>query len=264
MIRIAPTFCLVLLAMTTPVAAQQAISCIFEPSRQFTLTAPIQGIIAEVLVDRGDEVSQGDVLVRIDARVEQASLETARFRAESTAAIRSREAQLNAAEQLLAQVVSLNERGVASQNQLNEAQANRDIAVAGLAEAEENRVAARLEIERAAAALDLRIIRAPADGVILEREPDVGELASPSVVIAEMVSVDTLFAEILISERDVAAIELGDMVDLTPDTGATSVRGPITAIDPIVDAASRTIGLRVEVDNAEGAIVAGTRCDADF
>lgn len=240
------------------------ISCLLEPSRDLAVSAAVQGILVEVAVERGDPVIRGQLLGRIDTSVEEASLAAARYRAESRAAIESRLAQLAEAERRLAQAVSLTERGVASRNVVAELHSESEIARSLLREAEDARQAAMLEVESAAAALEQRRIRAPADGIVLERALSEGEFASPDLPFLTIVSVDKLHAELLLQATAYGSLRLGTVTVLTSESGDARRSGRVVAIDPLIDAGSRTFGLRVELDNSDGAFVAGTRCIAEF
>lgn len=255
-------FPVLLLCLAVPVSAQEMISCILRPSAEIEIAPPVAGLLESLSVDRGDRVDAGQELGRVFARVEEAQLEAARRRAESTAAIDSRRAQLADAERRLEQMESLRERGVASQNQLDEVLAEVSIARSQVAEAEDSRFAAQLEVVAAEAALDQRVITSPVAGVVLARHVDPGEFAAADEALLEIVSVDTLHAEIVLPDRDYGMLDPGQTVGIT--SGSVDRSGQIDAIDPIIDAASRSFSIRVVVENADGGLTAGARCDTRF
>src|SRR6185295_16289622 len=67
--------------------------CVIEPRLKVELAAPTAGVLSEVLVDRGDHVSKGEVVAKLDSTVEQATVELDKARAESGAAVASRRAR---------------------------------------------------------------------------------------------------------------------------------------------------------------------------
>ncbi|NRB35120.1 MAG: efflux RND transporter periplasmic adaptor subunit [Rhodobacteraceae bacterium] len=259
-------FALALVAscLAAPVMGQHAISCLLEPARSITLAAPVPGILEEIAVARGDRVEAGQMVARIDSTVERATLAAAEFRAASTASVDVAQARLNEARRLLAQVQPLAQRGVASQNQLSELAAEVLIAESLLAEARDVQEAARLDVLSALAALELRVIRAPTAGVVLVQDPDVGEYADPDLPLALIVSVDRLKAEILMPSEAYRAVTIAAPVTILDAEGTQAAPGRILAKDAIIDAASRTFGLSVEIDNADGAFIAGTTCQIRF
>lgn len=246
---------------TSAVAQIDVISCLLSPSREISVGSPVEGVIAEFAVERGQHVAQGDVLVRIDARVEEAQLEAARFRARNDAVVQSRRVQRDEAERLYAQVLDLSERGVATNNQLEEVRAQKFLAEAQLREAENEQASARLEVASAEVALEQRVIVAPTSGVILTRLADAGELAAGGAPLLELVSVDVLHAEVLAPAADYGGVALGQSVPLTSENADAVLTGQISAIDPVIDAASRSFGFRIDVANPDGLFVAGNRCD---
>ncbi|WP_238364734.1 efflux RND transporter periplasmic adaptor subunit [Mesobacterium pallidum] len=257
-------FAFLALLAASPVAGQEAISCILRPADELEIAPPVAGLLEEMSVDRGDRVEAGQVLGRIESRVQEAQLAAARHRSESMAAILARQAQLADAERRLAQLQSLSDRGVASQNQLNEVLAETEVARAQLAEAEDAQFASRIEVEAAEAALALRTIVAPVSGRVLARHVDPGEYAAADEPMLEIVNVSTLYAEALLPAAAYGEVARGDAVTVVDADRDTSRAGEVTAVDPVIDAASRSFGLRVRIDNADGAFTAGTRCLLGF
>lgn len=242
-------------------AALEVISCLLEPSQSFSIGSPVQGVVQDVPVERGDTVAQGDILFRIDARVEEAQLATARFNAESNAVIESRQAQLELATKMFEQAEDLSKRGIAAKNQLEEMRTQMFVAQAQLREAEDAKLSAGLQVQSAKAALALRVIRAPADAVVVDRLTDTGELASTGRPLFELVSVQVLHAEVLAPARDYGQIELGQIWQISSENSDLTRKGIVTAIDPVIDAASRSFGFRLAIENQDRALTAGNRCD---
>ncbi len=108
---------------------------------------------------------------------------------------------------------------VAAQAKLSMAEREYRIALTkrGLVSIKERQVeAARAQLERAKAALDEAravlkdfVIRAPVDGVVIEKVADVGEVLSPGSPILVMVDPSKLYLKMFVSERDVGKIALG-------------------------------------------------------
>lgn len=250
--------------LPVPGVSQEAISCLLEPARSLSLATPVPGILEEIAVARGDHVDAGQVVARVNSSVERAALAAAEFRAASLAGIRSAEARLAEARRQLAQVNSLAERGVASRNQLAELESEVTIGESIVSEARDAREGARLDVLSAAAALELRNIRAPVSGVILALDADVGEFADPDQPLAELVVVDRLHAEILMPAESYRDVDVSRAIRILDTAGDHGVEGRVLAKDAVIDAASRTFELSVEIDNSEGAFIAGTKCQVRF
>lgn len=246
--------------LALPAQAQEAISCILRPVHMLRIATPVSGLVAEMLVDRGDRVEAGQILAQMNTVVEQAQFRANQRRAESEASLNVRRAQLQSAERKLAQIQALVDRGVATQTQLDEVSAELDIARSLLTEAEETRALLLSDLGAIEAALELRRIRAPVAGIILARHVNEGEFASSDQPILELVNVDRLHAEILFPADVFGTLKLGDSLSFRAEQGDIQRSGVVDAIDPIIDAGSRSFGVRVLVDNADLVLTAGTRC----
>jgi RND family efflux transporter MFP subunit len=246
--------------LALPAQAQDAISCILRPVHMLRIATPVAGLVAEMLVDRGDRVEAGQLLAQMNIVVEQAQFNANQRRAESEASLNVRRAQLQSAERKLAQTQALVARGVGTQTQLDEVSAELDIARSLLTEAEEARALLLSDLGAIEAALELRRIRAPVAGIILARHVTAGEFASSDQPILELVNVDRLHAEILFPAEMFGTMQVGDNIILRAEQGDSQRVGQINAIDPIIDAGSRSFGVRVLIDNADMALTAGTRC----
>ena len=262
------TAAVLVLATAGPAPAQplpEAVSCILTPARTVEVASPVEGVLAEVLVDRGDRVAEGAPLARLESSLQEAALAMARHEAASDAPVLSRRAQLTEARQRLAQTETLRARGVASETALNEVSAEVEVARNLLREAEVARETARLDANRAEAALALRTTRAPIAGAVLERHLDAGEYASEQRPLLTLVSLDPIHAEVLMPEKAFGRLQAGALAEvamLGPDPATAT--GRIAVVDPVVDPASRTFGVRVALDNADGRLRAGLRCAVVF
>ncbi len=79
-------------------AAGPSFDCVIDPSEVVKLGSPITGVLAEVLVQRGDAVSRGQPVARLESSIEASTVTLNRFRAESTAKIDAQEERLKLAQ----------------------------------------------------------------------------------------------------------------------------------------------------------------------
>jgi len=75
-------------------AQDDALDCVMEPRSTIEIGSPEEGILAELLVDRGDRVKTNALVAKLDADLERLTAELARLRAEADADIRSGRAQV--------------------------------------------------------------------------------------------------------------------------------------------------------------------------
>jgi multidrug efflux system membrane fusion protein len=201
--------------------------------RKVTLRSETQGIIAELPVERGEHVAEGDIICQIAVNAREAQLEEAR------ALVAQREAEYTAAQEL-------GERGYRSDIQRAGALAARNSARAALS-------AAETELERTR-------IRAPFDGILDSRDVNVGDYMSPGAACGVVVDQDPFLIVGQVSERDVGKLTVG-----TPGVGrlvdGTRVQGRIRFIGTVADPATRTFRVELEVSNEDETLRDGITSD---
>ena len=234
--------------------------------------------VEEILVDTGDMVASGDVLIRLadDGRQAQrlqalasiAQAEANLISAEanidaSTAQISQAETSLSDAKETEADIIELGD--FASDTQRRNAasgvlQAEQNLAVArsGLAQAEAGLAQAQASLESAEAALvqiDLDIerltIRAPFAGRIEDRSVELGASVNPGDAVVRLTDVEIMLAQAQVSDRLRQDVSLGDMAQVRVGDGDTALylEGPITLIGATSNAATRTFLVEVELQN---------------
>ena len=100
-------------------------------------------------------------------------------------------------------------------------------------------------------------IPAPADGVVVARAVNPGQVVATAQELFTVTDLGTLWAIGDLYEKDFAAVRVGTEATLTVPAGGRAVRGRVAYIDPRVDPASRTAKVRVEVPNRDGALRLG-------
>lgn len=232
--------CAFLLAFLAAAAAAQTparstVDCLIEPSLEVKLGSPVDGVISEIRVDRGSGVRRGQPLVLLNSQVEAAAVDSARGKAEFT----RRKAERND-ELYKQQLISVQER-----DQL-----------------ETEAKLAELELREREAALRLRTITSPIDGVVVDRLMAPGDqISRSSGNILRLVRLDPLYVEVVAPAKLFGRLKPGASAQVIPEgMGEKSFHARISVIDRIIDAASGTFRVRLELRNPSLAIPAGLRC----
>jgi len=253
------------LLLVLPAAAQESFDCVIEPSLSLRLGSPVTGIVATLEVDRGAFVRRGQVLARLEASVEAATLALARARAESGAEIDARRARLEQARSELARAASLHERAVVSTQRIEELRANAQIAASELALADLNRRLALLEVARSEALLEQRTIRSPVTGVVTARHLGPGEYVHFDNYILSISQIDPLYVETFLPVRLHGRLRAGTPATVRPDPPlAGAYAAEVQVVDEVFDAASGTFGARLALSNPDRALPGGMRCRVMF
>jgi RND family efflux transporter MFP subunit len=253
----------VVLALAADASAQD-LQCLIEPQRSVTLSFAVEGAVADVLVDRGDLVKKGQVLAHLQADVERASLEVARARAEANANMNASNSRVEYAGRALVRRAALGDEGVVSEGLLDEARREKELAAASLLDAKEAKRIAKLEVQRSAAILEQRRVSSPVDGVVVKRILAPGEWADPPQVL-ELAQIDPLRIEVFAPLRLLGQIAVGDTAVVMPEQPVGGRHeAKVTVVDSVVDAASGTFGVRLELPNEEHELPAGLKCRIRF
>jgi membrane fusion protein (multidrug efflux system) len=190
-----------------------------------TVSADLSGVVAQIAFQSGKKGRAGDVLVRLDTRQEQAQLAAA-------------EAQRNLATINFERMKGLREKGVTSQAELDRTAAEYKQATARTGETR--------------ATIGRKTIRAPFSGILGIRQVNLGQYLNPGDPIVELQSLDPVYVNFSVPQQRLGDLRVGAEVRVTAqgvqDAGAT---GKITAINSVVDEATRNVEIQATLANAE-------------
>lgn len=251
-------------AVLAQASVPKPIGCLIQPDQVTELGSPVVGIVAQMLVERGDVVRKGQAVAILRNDIDRASLRAASSRALAQAEVRAAQANLAFVKQRLERDQKLREQGFISHQALEQTLAETEVAQQKLAlTVEQQRVSGR-DMDVAMARLEERTIRSPFDGMVAERYLTVGERVELQPIV-RVAKVNPLRVEVVMPGALFGTIETGSTVDITPDLpGAKARPARITLVDQILDPASGTFRVRLELPNPDSKIPAGLRCKSDF
>jgi RND family efflux transporter MFP subunit len=211
------------------------------------------GRLLAVNVQLGDRVRRGEVLAKVEDReiVEQvraaeASQEVAK------ATIRQREADLKVAEVNFERSKNLFSRQLLAKQALDDAESRYLAAVAqlDLSKAQLSQNAARLE--------ELKInlqhtsVVSPVDGFVGKRNVDPGAMVNTNTAIASVVDISRLRLVVNVVEKDLRMVSAGDVAEVEVDAyPGEKFSGKIARVAPVLDPATRTAAVEVEIPNGD-------------
>jgi RND family efflux transporter MFP subunit len=177
--------------------------------RYISLGVRVPSRIDRYLVEEGQRVTAGQELVQLDARSYEAALREAQaelVRARADVTLQRRD---------LGRARELRQRNVLSQQDLDLAENKLEVAQAQVAQIEAQVASRKVDLEDT-------VIRAPTDGVILEKLKEVGEIAVPggfagSGELIRMANLDDMRAEVDVNETDLSRVSLGQPAVVVPD-----------------------------------------------
>lgn len=249
-------------------ASAAEFDCVLEPRQMVDLRSPTTGLIERILVERGQFVRAGQVLVELDSAAERAALEVARHKATMQGAVRSGESRLGYATLKLSRRESLVADDLISKQDRDETATERRLAESELQEAGDNLRLAALEVRRNEELIRLRSLRSPVNGVVMERNMHAGELADSAdgrKPILKIADIGTLHAEVVLPAEAYPHVKVGGRATVRVAVPVVvNAAATVRVVDRVLDAASGTFGVRLEVPNPQMAIPAGVQCRAEF
>ncbi|MCZ6869996.1 MAG: efflux RND transporter periplasmic adaptor subunit [Gammaproteobacteria bacterium] len=238
--------------------------CLIEPHSVAEVSTRELGTIAEISVVRGDLIEKDQQLARLESSVEEAAVALARGRTEMVANIDARHANVRFLERQRDRVGELYEKKALPYHEMDKAETDVELAKLAVREAEENMHMAELELTRAEQALARRTIFSPVDGVMVRQLLSPGESVEdrPILIVAQ---VSPLNVEIILPVELFGSIALGMQAEVTPRVPGVGVHvASVVVVDRVIDAASNTFGVRLELSNSDYAIPGGVWCDISF
>ena len=254
---------------------------------EVTLANEVPATIARILVDLGDRVRQGQLLIKLDER--EARLEAERAAANLQAArealersrqmldwnranVERSQAVLSDAQVNLKRFQGLLAEGAISASQRDSAQMQYEVALTSVraneAQHESDRAAAKnaeANVEQSATALELARKRmkdtdvvAPFDGSVRKRLVNVGETYKEKTPLMSLVATQALKLQGEVPERFAPQIEVGRPVRVEVEAyPGRTFTGNITRVSPVVDVESRTFTVEASVPNPGGILKPG-------
>ncbi len=203
--------------------------CLLRPREDSRLASPVKVVVRKKLVDIGDTVKAGALLIELDSSTVDARLQRMRVEKE------------------------FNERALARSLQVGNLLSEKERDELQTAVARNTAEIVELEAE-----LSRHRIVAPHDGVVTDIRVSVGEINKDDFVL-QLAKVSELRAELNLPADQRGRYRPGASMSLTAENGITR-RGKVTFVDPLIDPASQTFRLHVVVPNADGKWTSGMQC----
>ena len=234
---------------------------LIEPCEVVDIGAPAEGIVAKVGVDRSSPVKKGQILVELESSVERAAVERAKVMATFDAEIGLEQTKLAFSKRVHERVRTL---AAISAHDKDQAATEITLTEYRLGKARENRTLAELELKKARTLLARRSIRSPLSGVVLERYVTPGQYVNTQPLL-RVAQIDPLRVEVIVPAEVFGRISPGMTATIVPELSQYGEQtATVTLVDNVIDSASSTFGVRLELPNAEQQMPSGLRCLVRF
>jgi RND family efflux transporter MFP subunit len=230
-----------------------------------TVSSKVSGKVMEVLVEEGMKVEAGEVLARLDAlnvekslRLAEAQLESARKAQDET------RANLEQAEREFRRATELAAEKIATQSELDRAEAEAKSLKARLSKQAADASVAEQEVAVWRQQLDDTVIRAPFAGIVTSKNAQPGEMISPMSAgggftrtgICTIVDMSSLEIEVDVNESYINRVEPGQPVEATLDSYPDwRIPAKVIAIIPTADRQKATVKVRVGFEKLDARVL---------
>ncbi len=218
-------------------AAADTFETALAPLRDVQIIARLDGEVVGVYFEEGRRVAAGTRLAQLDDRERRATLEV-------------RKAEVARAESAWQRARRLYEQKLIAEEQFIAARSDWQIA-------EAQRERADIEWERCA-------VRTPIAGVIELRRVQMGQMVKQGDLLFRIGDPDTLRAELLLPESRLGTVRAGQRVRILPAAGSPPRMASVTRVNPLVDSASGTFRVVIDIDNRSGGLHGGVSARVVF
>lgn len=218
-------------------AAADTFETALAPLRDVEIVARLDGEAVGVYFEEGRRVKDGARLAQLDDRDRRATLDVRKAEADRA------EFAWNRARRLYDQKVIAEEQFVAARSEWQIAEAQRE--------------KASIEWERCT-------VRSPIAGVIELRRVQRGQMVKQGDLLFRIGDPDTLRAELLLPESRLGTVRAGQRVRIIPAAGSAARNAVVTRVNPLVDPASGTFRVVIDIDNRSGELHGGVSARVVF
>jgi RND family efflux transporter MFP subunit len=245
-------------------ADKKTLDGVIEPFMTVELSSRIDGILETVSVDVGDSIAKNQVVAKLEAEVELAALEYARAKASIDSDVRQQEVSLAYGQRQRNRIKELHEKKLSSFQDYDEVETETRLIRYKLAQAKENKHLALLDLKQAEAIYNRHTIRSPIDGIVVDRYLNPGESVEEHPIV-KIAQVNPLRVEVVAPVSLLGKIKVGQLAMVSPELPVGgSHEAVVKIVDPILDAASGTFRIRLEIPNEGFSLTSGLRCQVRF
>lgn len=191
-----------------------------EAERHVDVISRTQGLVKTIYVEEGAWVEEGQALAQLDEAALKLQLQ-------------EREVNLKSLQATLERAQDLRTKELISNEEFEKTRFNVE--------------AARAQYETAKLNFEYATIRSPFTGIITDRMIEVGNLVNANQAVFRTADFDPLLARIFVPERQIRSVKLGQTVRINIEGSEATYAGRVRMISPVVDPASGTVKVTVEI-----------------
>ena len=253
-----------MLGLCSGITRAEPLSCLIQPYQEAEIGSQVIGVLERVLVERGDFVKKGQPIAELNSNVERAQLAAAKVRAEASADLNAAKSNNEFAQKKKVRTEDLVKKNFVSQQASEQATTEAQVAEMKWRQAREQQRLAQQELLMTQAQVSQRTIRSPLSGVVSERYLSEGERVEDKPVL-KVATIDPLRVEVIVPATYFNKIKQGMSASVKPELADGDVRNAkVIVVDRVIDAASNSFRVRLELPNPNYQLPPGLRCKVEF
>jgi len=243
---------------------QNAIDGFTQPFLSVDLSSDESGAILSMSIEEGAFVEEGDLICKLDDRIQQLHLEMAEHQMNSKSDLDAARRSHKKREIVYERLQTLRNGGHASESELIRSEMEMSISKSKFLAAQEAAIGREIEFRRTQMMLERRNVRAPFTGKISKIHRFEGEFVSPlRPEIVTLVQTDKLLAVFNVSGESNLDLKKGQKVTVRFLDGRTA-EGVVFSVGVVLDAESGTMNVKVRLDNADDRLQSGLQCQLEL
>ena len=223
------------------IAENQSFIGLLEFDKTSNVSADVSGLVKKVLIKEGQEVTKGDVLVQLDTEILDQEIEL------KNNEIKQAQIAIALAEKNVGRLRALLEK-------MGTSEKNYDDAFFAFQDAQLEKKSAELELKQLLIKKRKSGITAPFDGVILEKDIEVGDWVQQGKQLVAIGSLENIIVRIPVEESILRFVSPGQEVPLTINALNKEMNGTILRIHPVADVRTKNVFIEVSIPAFEGMI----------
>lgn len=238
--------------------------CLIEPTQTVELGSSVAGRVTKVYVKRGDVVKRMQTLAVLEFSAEKAASDLAKYKSEQIGPSKMAENKIEFSKKKLSRRQEMANQKLLPMQESEDAESELRLAEAELQIAKENRRIAQLELQQQNSLLNLRTISSPVDGVVVDQSVFSGEIFEPGSArkyILKVAEMNPLKVRVILPRNMFGKFKYGMVGKVTPELPQlTPYSAKVVMIDKLIDAASGTFVVFLEIQNPKLDIPSGLKC----
>jgi len=227
------------LLLTALVSRAEEIQGLVMPFKQVSVASPVlQEVVDSVLVEEGDAVKEGQVIVQLRAEREALQVEM------DKKLVEQREFTAKGA-------AALSKEKMMSREKVLETETEMELA--------------KIKLRASEVTLKEKTIRSPLAGIVVKKYKEAGESVDRVEKLVDIVSIDQVYVQFYLDPKLMTAVKVDQVVPVRfPVLREQKFDGKVSFVDPRIDAGSGLFRVKLLVDNPGHVIKPGMRGTADF